>query len=66
MADFSSRGIPGDPIYHPTITAPGVDIVSTGRLPAAPHIAGVAALMLEAKPELQPDVVKDILVRTER
>jgi serine protease AprX len=94
LADFSSRGIDG--AYHPTITAPGVDIVSTraktgaainglsaqkdstyiptqflpyyttasGTSMATPHISGVTALVLEANPGLQPDAVKDILVKT--
>jgi len=95
LARFSSRGIPGDPLYHPTITAPGVWIAATrastgaainaltaglnvycqpadpvlytcanGTSMATPHVSGVVALILEAKPGLHPDLVKEALTAT--
>jgi serine protease AprX len=76
LADFSSRGVHGDSLYQPTITAPGVDIVaadflasdgyvsSSGTSMASPHVAGVAALMLQANPALSPAAVKQILKDT--
>jgi serine protease AprX len=100
LADFSSRGIPGDAVYHPTVTAPGVHIVSarsktgtvmnaldlqadattcaipagdvlgytcaSGTSMAAPHVAGVIALMLDANPSLTPDQIKSTLRATAR
>ena len=71
----------GDPIglYHPSVSAPGVDIESTGTLGvavtglpggtavasgtsmAAPHVAGLVALLLQKRPSLTPDEVKSVL-----
>jgi serine protease AprX len=101
LADFSSRGVAGDPLYHPDISAPGVHIVSTrastgtvlnaldlnhdaricnisllnqafytcasGTSMAAPHIAGVVALMQEAAGgKLTPNQVLNALTATAR
>jgi serine protease AprX len=67
-------------LYHPSLSAPGTNIVSTGARTglavasnpdgtatasgtsmASPHIAGVAALMLQRRPGLTPDQVKSAL-----
>ncbi|WP_240948490.1 S8 family serine peptidase [Bacillus sp. RO1] len=106
LADFSSRGLEGnggsvvvdgeDYIWEdrPTITAPGVDIVSTrvttplsalsaqkdleyispahlpyyttfsGTSMAAPHVAGIIALLLEVNPALNGLEIKEILENT--
>ena len=101
IAPFSSRGLFGDKVIHPTALTPGegggpgmtshviasrsvTNLVANGNasdteiptafLPyytqiqgtsmAAPHMAGVVALMLEANPRLSPDGVKSIIERT--
>lgn len=106
LADFSSRGvkdkggtvvIDGESFNwadRPTVTAPGVDIVSTrvftplsalslqtdaagispahlpyyttfsGTSMAAPHVAGIIALILEVDSTLSPAEVKDLLQKS--
>src|SRR5437867_817858 len=79
LSDFSSRGIFEELLYHPVLLAPGEAITAaapqglnggapyateSGTSFSAPHVAGVAALMLETNSALTPADIKRILQET--
>jgi subtilisin family serine protease len=61
---------------HIAVTAPGVDIlmpapdanyqVKSGTSFSAAHVAGIAALILEKKPQLSPESVRQIIISSAR
>lgn len=77
IASFSSRGPRGyDSALKPEITAPGGSIFAAnmgsgtggvsygGTSMAAPHVAGVAALMVQANPGWSPEAIKAAMMNT--
>jgi subtilisin family serine protease len=80
LSTFSSRGPTRDARLAPTLSAPGQSITSalvgasgnnqwtgmSGTSMAAPHLAGVIALMLQANPNLTQQQIIQCLVSTAR
>ena len=74
LSTFSSLGLTADLGFKPDIAAPGGSIYSTwplelggyaslsGTSMASPHLAGTAALLLQARPGLSATDVRDILL----
>lgn len=74
VADFSSRGpVTSTWMIKPDVSAPGVNILSTvpggygakqGTSMSSPHVAGAAALLLQAQPSWGTQEVKSALMNT--
>ncbi len=79
IADYSSRGPSGwgaDMRIKPDVVAPGSSIISastregeiyrfnSGTSMACPHVSGIAALLLQADPDLIPDEIRSLLTTT--
>jgi minor extracellular serine protease Vpr len=77
LASFTSTGPrTPDSLLKPDITAPGVNIVSTlvgsgnqsltisGTSMATPHVAGVAALTIQAHPKWKPAAIKSAIINS--
>jgi subtilisin family serine protease len=76
IADFSSRGVRRDQVLKPDISAPGTSIFSVlaasgnqgqtlqGTSMAAPHVAGVMAILKQQHPSWTPAELKALVMNT--